>query len=888
MDVSMTATQVGEVSNAQSGIEQVPPQVAPVDNSTLLNLNLKPDIVGGYNIASQRAIFDRDDTNIIVASNRQLFYYDVKSYEQVGVAFVTSSKLLSDETITATDRLDNSLYVFTNHGRIFIWNLETRDWFNELMLPLEQNELLISCRMLSKRQYIYTILNAETQSTTINYSMSRSERERPKSRELIHECTSGVQNTYDIGCLVSPNNYAPKSDKKLKDKSAKQRCLTYIHKNEVYFQTLGIFEKLNIEHKKRTSGINFTCVRANQSRPLVAAGDTLGRIYVYTGDFVKQKVNRSKLHWHTMPVNDICFSSTGQTLFSVGGESGCVVIWDLTQNNLGQKRVVAHLGMPIRYISCGNNHNQLIMSFEDNEIQFMDTNYRTNPLKTFTRRTMDMYTLNDYKALRLDNNLNTDNKNAVGLLWHSKTDSVITNGKTGCLQFYSPKTKSKLECISFLKANILSLEKEARVVPSDITRATLTLDGNWIAFYETRDSDTSFPELHIWQRSSVFNRWNWVQTGERLHSSASIVDLKFSQDGQYLLSVSADGVFHILHRISLDPKSNNKQMYAKGFTGNVPEGLPSMGTFSHDSSVMAMSLKNNTCLIWMIEDPYKLVYECQLNQTESELDSDVRKKSRGIYSSNDVLSLNFGCHRPSQSIAPLCEVRAQSIRVWNILNPQETMVYQVKERCLDDDEFTAAAFDQSSDGVRLSDHYAVSTKRNLILLFKLEISQSTRHISPLIVIDGTLPFSSPNTIYRNMCFLREPILDIDPQCHHEFQVINLLNRLCLMNNRQELVSITDKFTLERRWATNSCNEIRTFEISDLQAYFAKSVSTYQEEINALPKSDKLETGKITEKQRKIRNRLDIQKMLRSMFTRIPSHNLPKMEILGPMILDKLT
>lgn len=883
----MTATEVGEVSKTENGIfEEVPTQEdAPEDNSKLLNVNLKPDIVGGYNITSIRAIFDRDDNNIIVASDRQLFYYDVKTCEQVGAAFITSSKLLLDETIVATDRLDNSLYVFTNRGKIFIWNLETRDWSNELMLPLEQKEFLISCKMLSKRQYIYTILNNETQSTTINCSMSRSEREKPKSRDVINDCTSGEQNTYDIGCLVSAIDCTTKSSKKIQDKLAKQRCLTYINKNNVYFQILGIFEKFNIKYIKKMGGVDFTCVRANQTKPLVAAGDSLGRIYVYTGNFFDRKVNRTKLHWHTMPVNDICFSSTGHTLFSVGGESGCVVIWDLTHNNLGQKRVVAHLGMPIRYISCGNNLNQLIMSFEDNEIQFMDTNSRTKSLKTFTRRTIDMYKSNDCKALRLDKSLSMDSKNTVGLLWHSKSDCVVTNGKTGCLQFYSPKSKTKTECISFLKANILSLEQEAQVIPSDITRATLTLDGNWIAFYETRDSGTSFPDvkLHIWQRSSVSDRWNWVQTGERLHSSTSIVDLKFSPDGQYLLSVSNDGTFHVLHRISLDPKSNSKQMFAKGFTGNVPEELPSMGTFSQDSSVMAMSLKNDTSLIWMIEDPYKLVYECQLSQIEDESGLLGTDAPRDIRSSNTVLGLHFGCHRPSQSIAPLCEVRVRSIRLWNILNPQEMMEYDIKERCKDDDEFTAAAFDQSSD-----DYYAVCTKRNLILLFKLGITQSTRHLNPLIVIDGTLPFSNPTTIYQNMCFLRNHILDIDPQCHHDPQVINLLNRLCLLNNRQELVSITDRLTLERKSASNSCNEIKTFDVSDLKAYFAKSVSNYQEETNALPNSERLETSKITEKQRKIRNKLDVQKMLRSMLTRIPSHNLPKMEILGPMILDKLS
>lgn len=869
------------------------------DEQVVVNPNIKAAIVGGQDITSVRPLFDINDKNIIVASDRQLLYYDERNLDPAGLARLPLNKHEPDERIAFMDKLEDHVYVFTNHGKVFIWDLKSRDWLKELSLPITDDETLVACKMLTKRQYIYTVRDGETNFVNLYMSISKSERERPRSRELIGQC-SDVLNTFDFGfCdITQQSDHAKTAKSKCKSGDIQLRTLAFIFDNQLHVQTITLDTKYsqNDDDKKFVLNIkNHTCacVTVNRQKSMIALGDSVGRIYIYTGQFSIGTFDRTKLHWHALPVTDLCYSSTGLTLFSVGGEAGCVVVWDLTHNNLGKKSVVARLGMPIRHLSCSSMINQLILSFEDNEIQLMSTSNQTRKLKTFTRQTIQIYDENSHKALRQDKE--NYSPKSLGLVWHSQTDTIVSNARTGWLQFYSPHKQCAVDRFDFLKCGVLSIESDVKVIPSDISKGATSIDGRWMAFYETRSDPNTFPDvrLHIWYRYDLHQQWTWIETIDRVHSSSVIHDLRFSPDGHYLVSISDDGSYQILFRLSLEPKLNEKQMYAKGFKGHIPKGVPAQAAFSQDSSVLAIALENDTTLIMLVVSPYKLIYECQLSQADYNVDSPNGTTHNLPIVHQRVLGLQFGQHQPNENVAPLCDIRPKSIRIWNILSLCKVMNYEVTQlptESANDDEFTAAAFEQNYVGHESStdkDYFAVATKQNFIMIFRLQLDRNS--LVPLVLIDGSLQITkSPLDHYVAMCFMKNPVLDMDTSSCPNKRGAQLLNRLCLLSSRQELVSFTDKLTLERDAAINNCNQIRSIAASELQNYMSKMTSTYQDEKRAAQSSDITdEASLIAIKQRQIRNRLEVQKMLNNLFMRIPSHNLPHIDVIGPMIIDKL-
>lgn len=802
---------------------------------------MEPTIIGGRDLSSTRPNYDETTGSLILASTKHLAYYDSNTGNHLGEIH---PKFQNDlECIVACERHDRCLYVCTSSGRILVWSLDQKEWITLLQLLLEnEHETVCSLKVASPLCFVYTVLNDLDNIILIYTCVLRSPHESPTRRQKIDVITEKYgSRALDIGYVSDDSHH-----------NSDYCYVAYINERMLRLNSLPLLRNVKPEFWKRQQHIQmsaeFTCIRAHPSKALIATGDSIGRIFIYVGDLFNRQIIRTELHWHSMQVNDMCFSHEGSMLFSVGAEAGCVACWDLGMNTFGQKKIIARLGLPFKHIAY-DTYGSLILSNIDNETMVLSPNKEEVRccIKSFTRSAA--------------NDVLSSKDRPFGLLWYPNSDSVVTTANFGVLQFFSPHSRQPLYKKDFLGYNILSNEADREISQSIISCGAISLDGKWLALFQTRQDSFSLPEvkLKLWKKKAD-DKWKWIQTIERPHKSVIINDLQFSPDSRMLVSTSDDETFQLWYRIgktkrvdqleedqSKDQSEEDEiQSYARGYNGKTVGLKPTLTCFSQDCSVLALGIRETSVLLWSVENEQRMSYQTQLS-----LDM-VRQDI------SDIIGLNFGYDKCSGF---LCEVRSDSVRVWSIYDADCRSEYKLKSV---DGKITHMAFDHCNIEHNPTNCFVVITDRCDVLLFDLLTP------TPLIKVSA-----ATSVLTIGVTFVEKSIVETKNASNSLEET--LLRRLCILNDRQELVALTDKISLESQKSGPDIDDnVRTLSIADLGMYF----------INNSIKIDRIAAPskhKITE----IEEKKEIDKALNKIFLQVPSHMLPPMTELGPMILSKL-
>lgn len=212
-------------------------------------------------------------------------------------------------------------------------------------------------------------------------------------------------------------------------------------------------------------------------------------------------------------VSSIAFTPSGANFYS-GAQEAVMVNWKV--ENPDYRHYLPRMVSRISHIVVSPNNTQIAVSMVDNGVQIIGTEKKVyENIQEFTY-------IADDKTGR--------DKFPVGLHLDPRTNSMVLNGRTGCLQFYNTYTKTLLYNVSLngiieglrsellemknmtiiiifgfgislflqlnvVNENILSMESDRVLYDIRVTKAAFNMD--WMATGEEFNDEQRMPEVRL-------------------------------------------------------------------------------------------------------------------------------------------------------------------------------------------------------------------------------------------------------------------------------------------------------------------------------------------------------------------------------------------------------
>lgn len=178
---------------------------------------------------------------------------------------------------------------------------------------------------------------------------------------------------------------------------------------------------------------HFTTVVCHPEHDTIATGDVKGRIRLWRNVLSSEGKPKIDLyHWHHTPVASLAFTCSG-TMFYSGGTEAVLVKWVINEPH--NRSFLPRMSAAIGHVAVSGENTKIVVATKDNAIQFFDAQLNLlSMIQNFT------WMPNDYTGV---------NPFPVGLQVNPRTQSIVLNGRSGHLQFFSTHTNSLLYNVSF-------------------------------------------------------------------------------------------------------------------------------------------------------------------------------------------------------------------------------------------------------------------------------------------------------------------------------------------------------------------------------------------------------------------------------------------------------
>ncbi|XP_026463240.1 WD repeat-containing protein 75-like [Ctenocephalides felis] len=458
--------------------------------------------------------------------------------------------------------------------------------------------------------------------------------------------------------------------------------LSIVQLNKLY--TIDLSMKLPLSLKYISENSSFTCVECHPEYYFVLTGETTGRVILWQGILCEERSAQAIYHWHTLPVACLAFTKSGSHFYS-GGHERVLVKW--TVDNPNHRSTLPRLPGGVCHIAVGPENHRVAICTQDNGVQILDAQNRI--ISCIQHFAWGVY-------VDLKDSVNVPKTNAeppfpAGLVYDPTTQSIVLNGQTGHVQFYSTHSKSLLYKVDITLQNQLTAERNLDIINTSVVLVAIGVLSDqstdlrtWMATIEHRDDSVTHFEsrLKFWEYNSAKQIYSLNTCIDHPHNGR-VCDIKFQEIGKQFLcaSVGKDNLLKIWKFMESTPIHKKRHWQCVGSVKH--KDLPANCiNFSMDGSLLACGF--GPCVtIWRPDD---LSLKCSLTHVGPQ--SDVKKV---LFGCGDMGHLLVSCN-------------ASHLVVWDVMSLRSLWMVNISVAILVGDP--------------VSTHMAAFSEDNTLFVFK--------------------------------------------------------------------------------------------------------------------------------------------------------------------------